>query len=99
MKIDASIGCFVIVMMLAIPVATLRTKTFAVGYELGKLKDNERELRQRNTELKSTLASLQRSVRDRYINQQVPRRKGDSSLILPEAYHVIHGRMTFDNHK
>lgn len=65
-RIDASIVCFAMVVLAAIPVTTLRSKTYAIGYELGRLKETERELRQRNIELQSTLASVQRSVRDKH---------------------------------
>lgn len=63
-KIDASLLCFALVVLAAIPVAALRTKTYAIGYELGRLKSEERLLRQRNTELQGQLASVQRAVRD-----------------------------------
>lgn len=87
-RIDASIVCFAIVVLAAIPVTTLRSKTYAVGYELGHLKETERALRQRNIELQSTLASAQRAVRDKLLARSS---KSDTPprLALPSAEAVI----------
>ena len=87
-KIDASIVCFAMVVLAAIPVATLRTKTYAIGYELGKLKETERTLRQKNIELQSDLASVQRSIRDRHLSRSTKAEPG--KLQLPGADSVIH---------
>ena len=63
-RIDASLLCFALVVLAAVPVAALRTKTYSIGYELGRLKSEEKLLRQRNVELQTQLASVQRAVRD-----------------------------------
>ena len=87
-KLDASILCFALVVVAAIPVAALRTKTYAIGYELGRLKSEELQLRQKNTELESQLASVQRSVRESKIGKSV---NGQSSALnLPSRSDVIH---------
>ncbi len=86
-KIDASIVCFACVIIAAIPVTILRTKTYAIGYELAKLKEKERAQRQRSNELQSLLAAAQHSVRDRYLSQT-----GSSDfkkLSLPETEAVF----------
>lgn len=62
-RIDGSLLCFSLVVVAAVPVAALRSKTYSIGYELGRLKAEEKQLRQRNVELQSQLASVQRSVR------------------------------------
>lgn len=86
-KIDASILCFALVVVAAIPVAALRTKTYAIGYELGRLKSEERQLRQKNTELESELASVQRSVRESKIKKTAD---GQTSVLnLPSQSDVI----------
>jgi hypothetical protein len=86
-KIDASILCFALVVVAAIPVAALRTKTYAIGYELGRLKAEERQLLQKNTELESQLASVQRSVRESKVKRSAD---GQSSpLNLPSRSDVI----------
>jgi len=66
-RIDASLLCFALVVIAAIPVAALRSKTYSIGYELGRLKSEEKHLRQRNVELQSQLASVQRSVRESHL--------------------------------
>jgi hypothetical protein len=86
-QIDASLLCFALVVIAAIPVAALRTKTYAIGYELGRLKAEERTLRQRNTELESQLASVQRSVRDARLKTGV--NPEQSQLNLPSKANVL----------
>lgn len=87
-RVDASMVCFALVVLAAIPVATLRSKTYAIGYELGKLKAQERALRQHNIELQSELAAVQRSIRDKHVARGP---KSDSGkLLLPGAEAVIH---------
>ncbi|MFZ9519168.1 MAG: hypothetical protein ACO3A4_01700 [Silvanigrellaceae bacterium] len=63
-RIDASLLCFALVVIAAVPVAALRSKTYSVGYELGRLKSEEKSLRQRNVDLQSQLAALQKNVRE-----------------------------------
>lgn len=84
-RVDASLLCFALVVLAAIPVAALRTKTYAIGYELGRLKSEERHLRQRNTELQSTLASVQRSVRD----LKLQKKANQIQLNLPSKSNVL----------
>lgn len=93
-RVDVSLVCFVLVLAAAIPVALLRTKTYALGYDLGRLKARERELRQRNVELLSEIASTQRSVRDKHTSLGVARngKPADGTLALPGAHEVLHGK-------
>lgn len=86
-QIDASLLCFALVVIAAIPVAALRTKTYAIGYELGRLKAEERTLRQRNTELESQLASVQRTVRDARLKTGVHLEQ--TQLNLPSKANVL----------
>lgn len=88
LRIDASILCFAIVILAAIPVASLRTRTYSLGYELGALKLKEQELRQRTVELQSDLAETQRAVRDRHVGATT----SPAQLQLPAENTVIHGR-------
>ena len=85
-KWDASLVCFILVVLAAVPVAALRAKTFSIGYELGQLKNKERELRQSNIELQTELASAQRTVREKWIPHQSKRAQ---ILSLPEPTQVI----------
>lgn len=84
LKFDTSIICFVLVMMAAIPVAALRAKTYTVGYDLGKLKDKERQLRQRNIELQYDLAATERQIREK--------NHVGNDLKLPEPSAVLRGQ-------
>ena len=95
-RVDVSLVCFVLVLAAAIPVALLRTKTYALGYDLGRLKSRERELRQRNVELVSEMASTQRDVRDQHTALGVARngKPADGILALPNAREVLHGKET-----
>lgn len=86
-RIDASLLCFALVVLAAIPVAALRTKTYAIGYELGRLKSEERLLRQKNTELQGQLASVQRSVRDAKLKNT--NSDGEVQLKLPAKTNVL----------
>jgi hypothetical protein len=86
-KIDASLLCFALVVLAAIPVAALRTKTYAIGYELGRLKSEERQLRQKNTELQGQLASVQRSVRDAKLKTR--NNENEAQLKLPAKTNVL----------
>ncbi len=85
-RIDASLLCFALVVVAAIPVAALRSKTYSIGYELGRLKSDEKHLRQRNVELQSQLASVQRTVRDNHLKSNPAGR--ENQLNLPSKTNV-----------
>lgn len=87
-KIDASIVCFALVVIAAVPVAALRSSTYSIGYELGKLKNAERNLRQKNVELKSTLAQTQRTLRERFVSGRNNKAK-EATLELPSRDRII----------
>jgi hypothetical protein len=85
-RIDASLLCFALVVAAAIPVAALRSKTYTIGYELGRLKSEEKQLRQRNVELQSQLASVQRAVRDNHLKSNSNSK--ENQLNLPSKTNV-----------
>lgn len=85
-RIDASLLCFALVVVAAVPVAALRSKTYSIGYELGRLKSEEKLLRQRNVELQSQLATVQRSVRDNQLKTTVAGKP--TQLNLPSKTNV-----------
>lgn len=88
-RIDASLLCFALVVVAAVPVAALRSKTYTIGYELGRLKAEEKQLRQRNVELQSQLASIQRAVRENHLKSNNPTEK-QGQLNLPSKSNVWH---------
>lgn len=85
-KLDASLVCFAAVMLVAIPVAALRAKTYSVGYDLADLKKIEREQTQKNIELQFELASQQRAVREKYLGKN----GSAAQLTLPKPSSVLH---------
>ncbi len=87
-RIDASIVCFALVVVAAIPIATLRSRTYSLGYELGNLKQEERSLRQHNVELKSALARTQRNIRDRFLGNHGTDKEA-AVLDLPTQERII----------
>jgi hypothetical protein len=88
-RIDASIVCFALVVVAAIPVATLRSRTYALGYDLGKLKQTEKNQRNHNVELKSAIARTQRSIRDSYLKSKNPGSVEMKTLSLPSQEHIL----------
>lgn len=87
-RLDLSIVCFALVLLSAIPVTTLRSKTYALGYELAELKARERELHRREAELQAQLVRTQRQVRDKMLS-----RSGNAkSLEIAAPASVIHSR-------
>lgn len=78
MKIDVSIVSFVLVLVIAIPVTTLRSQTYSVGYEIAELKAKERELRERHLKLTAERAEIEAML--------LARPPAVSSLEEPWAY-------------
>lgn len=95
-RIDASLVCFAVVMIAAIPVAALRAKTFGVGYDLGRLKETERNLRQKNVELQFELAATERAVRDKFLSKQG---SDFGHLQLPSQKSIIYGNSAAQTNK
>jgi hypothetical protein len=89
-RVDASIICFALVVVAAVPVAALRSRTYSIGYSLGELKKQERQLRQKNIELKSQLATTQRTIRDKYFGNAQKRKPATGELVLPENHQIMH---------
>jgi hypothetical protein len=63
-RVDVSLICFAFVVIAAVPVTLLRTKTFALGYELGQRKQHERILIQKRDLLARELAAKQKLIRE-----------------------------------
>ena len=81
--LDISIICFLLVLAAAIPVAWLRTKTYALGYELGKLKHIEEELRQQNALLSLEIYEQQKIIRSNLSEKS-------TDLHFPQPNRVLH---------
>jgi regulator of replication initiation timing len=95
-KVEVSLVCFALVIAAAVPVALLRTRTYSLGYELGRLKAQEKKLIQENVALLAELNETKYAIREKYISptNAAPKQlnKIDSrQLALPEFDHVIQG--------
>ena len=62
MRFDVSIVSFALVLVVAIPVTTLRSQTYSVGYEIANLKATERKLISLNMSLEAKLAKLKSDI-------------------------------------
>lgn len=92
-RIDAGLLCFILVIVAAVPVASLRARTYSLGYELGTLKLKEQELQQQQFQLQSELAMVQKSIREKYLHTtNNGRNSRPQKLQLPTADTVIHPR-------
>lgn len=86
-KIDAMVVIIFFTIGVRVLVITMRSKTYSIGYEIASLKNKERQLRQRQIELQSDLASARRMVRDKLLAEQD--KQGKSKYILPDPKHVL----------
>jgi len=91
LKIDVSTICFIFVTIATIPVIALRTKTYSIGYEIGKLKNQEIQLNQKKAELNSELALIQKKIKDKFASK-----KNQYVLEFPKAQSVWREE-TFEN--
>ncbi len=62
MRLDPTLICFLAVVIAAIPVTLLRSKTYALGYELAALKEQERECWETRARLASRSAAAYRDL-------------------------------------
>ena len=86
-KIDAIVIIIIFTICVGVAVITMRSNTYTIGYEIAALKNKEKQLHQRQSEIKTEIASTQRYVRDNLLAQQ--NKQGKTKYILPDASHVI----------
>ncbi len=86
-KIDSIVFVLILTIIIGVAVITLRSKTYTVGYEIAKLKANEKSLRKQNAELHIQLSQLQKKIRERLLNQN--NTAGQKKFIFPDTAHVI----------
>ena len=79
-KIDAMVIIIFFTICVGVVVITMRSKTYSIGYEIASLKNKEKQLRQRQIELQSDLASTRRMVRDKLLAEQDKLGKPKSDL-------------------
>lgn len=68
-------------------VITLRSRTYYIGYEIAKLKNQEKSLREENGELLIERANLQRTLRNTLLNEKDG--SGKSKFVFPDPSHVL----------
>lgn len=73
--------------VVGVAVITMRSKTYAVGYEIANLKEKEKILRQQQIELQANLAEMQRKARDNILAQT--NTDGTAKYVLPDPSQVI----------
>jgi hypothetical protein len=86
-KLDAMVVIIFFTICVGILVITMRSNTYSIGYEIASLKNKEKQLRQRQIELQSDLASTKRMVRDKLLAEQD--KLGKPKYILPDPKHVL----------
>lgn len=84
---DSIIAIIILTIIVGIIVITMRSKTYSIGYEIADLKAKEKSLRQRQIELQSDLASVERTVRDNLLSQKDS--SGKPKYILPDPKRVL----------
>lgn len=86
-QIDSIVFVLILTIIIGVAVITLRSKTYSVGYEIAKLKAKEKNLREKNTELRIQLSQQQRSLRERLLNTR--NAEGKKKFVFPDTEHVI----------
>ncbi len=86
-KIDALVVIIIFTICVGISVITMRSKTYTIGYEIANLKNKEKQLRQRQIEIQTELASTQRTMRDKLLSEADS--QGNPRYILPDQKHVL----------
>jgi hypothetical protein len=92
-RLDVSLLCFGLVFVAAVPVTVLRTKTYALGYEIGQKKQNEKVLIRQRDLLQQELAGIKHSIRTQALQTKTQNDTADSRLSFPEPRQILqHGQ-------
>lgn len=86
-KMDAILLIMIGTILVGVIVIAMRSKTYAVGYEISRLKMMEQNLKQHRLELQAQLAFAQRQAREKLLNERLP--SGDYKYLLPNESHVL----------
>lgn len=86
-KVDSIVTIMIFTIIIGVIVITLRSRTYYVGYEIAKLKSQEKDLREQNGELQIELTELKRDVRNTLLNEKDA--TGKLKFIFPDTKHVI----------
>lgn len=86
-KVDSIVLVLILTIFIGVVVITLRSKTYYVGYEIAKLKGQEKDLRAQNTDLNVEITAIQRNIRNSLLNEKDAQSR--AKFIFPETTHVI----------
>lgn len=86
-KVDSIVLVLILTIFIGVVVITLRSRTYYVGYEIAKLKGQEKDLRTQNTELQIEITSVQRNLRNSLLNEKDA--QGRTKFVFPDNAHVI----------
>lgn len=77
----------ILTIIIGVIVITLRSRTYYIGYEIAKLKNKEKSLREQNDELSVQLTTLKREVRNSLLKEKDS--LGGPKFIFPDKSNVI----------
>lgn len=86
-KVDSIVTIMIFTMIVGGIVITLRSRTYYIGYEIAKLKNQEKNLREQNDELRVELTAVQRNIRNSLLSEKDS--TGKPKYIFPDTSHVI----------
>ena len=87
-KTDFIFFILLFTILVGIVVVTLRSRTYAIGYEIAAIKSEEKKLRQKQIELKTQLIFIEKNAREFLLQEK----KTDGKLLysFPDRNHVIY---------
>lgn len=86
-KLDSIVTIMIFTIIIGVVVITLRSRTYYIGYEIAKLKGQEKVLREENGELLIERANVQRNIRNTLLNEKDT--DGKSKFVFPDLEHVL----------
>lgn len=86
-KLDSIVTIMIFTIIIGVIVITLRSRTYYIGYEIAKLKGQEKSLREENGELLIERANVQRNIRNTLLNEKDA--DGKSKFVFPDLEHVL----------
>lgn len=86
-KLDSIVTIMIFTIIIGGIVITLRSRTYYIGYEIAKLKNQEKILREENGELLIERANLHRNIRNTLLNEKD--NSGKAKFVFPNSSHVL----------
>jgi len=86
-KLDSIVTIMIFTIIIGGIVITLRSRTYYIGYEIAKLKNQEKILREENGELLIERANLHRTIRNTLLSEKD--NSGKPKFVFPNSSHVL----------